>query len=252
MLVASNLDVVYSGAIRAVRRASLTIEEGAGIGLIGPNGAGKTSLLRAITGFLRLEGAEVNGQLDLDGTSLMGLPPHRLLAHGIVYVPERNKVFTSLSVADNLNLAVTQASRKRRGGSRSEDLLEPVYDLFPVLYERSTQAAGYLSGGEQQMLAIARALMARPTILVLDEPLLGLAPSVSNSVVDALKVIRAGNPLMSVIVAEQNLATIEPIVEKVAVMAAGEIQGTYDMHNATDIRAAISTAVLGTSGGGDD
>ena len=183
------------GDLVAVRDVSLEVHAGELVALIGSNGAGKTTTLRAICGLIRPRG----GTVELDGARVEGFTPAAIVARGIAHVPEGRQLFPSLTVRDNLELgARTPESRRRRA-----ETLAHVYQLFPRLAERHAQVAGTLSGGEQQMAAIGRALMARPRILVLDEPSLGLAPVVVTSIFDNL--VRINREGTTVLLVEQNV-----------------------------------------------
>ncbi len=167
------VEVAY-GDLPALRGVSVSVEAGETLSVVGANGAGKTTMLRAISGLMRPRA----GQILLDGERLDTLPSHAIVERGVVQVPEGRKIFPSLTVLENLELGsyVTAAKARRREG------LEHVFTLFPRLKERERQAAGTMSGGEQQMLAIGRALMARPRVLMLDEPSLGLAPIIVKEI----------------------------------------------------------------------
>ncbi len=180
MLAVEDLVVSY-GHIQALRGVSLTVERGEYVGVIGPNGAGKTTLLLALSGALPIAA----GRITLDGEDLARVPQHLRVGRGVAIVPEGREVFGPLSVLENLELG---AYHRRRTASRAEVRadLEGVLDLFPVLRQRTRQLAATLSGGEQQMLAIGRALMSQPRLLLLDEPSLGLAPVVARGILDTL------------------------------------------------------------------
>ena len=183
----------FYGAIQALKGISIDVYEGEIVTLIGANGAGKTTTLRAIMGLVRTAGGEVRYQ----GAPTRGIPTHKLVRDGLVLVPEGRIVFANLSVQENLEMG---AYARRDGGIAAD--FERVYALFPRLKERFRQTAGTLSGGEQQMLAIGRALMSRPKVLLLDEPSLGLAPIVVHAIFEAIREIhRAGVPVLLV---EQN------------------------------------------------
>src|SRR6267142_1533128 len=173
LLALQNLDVHY-GAIHALRGVSFRVGQGEIVTLIGANGAGKTTTLRAVSGMLRPSG----GQIQYEGVPIAGLKPYRLVARGLCHAPEGRGIFPNLTVTENLELG---AFLRRDGQGTAQDM-ERGFTLFPRLKERARQMAGTLSGGEQQMLAIARALMARPRLLLLDEPSLGLAPMVVETI----------------------------------------------------------------------
>jgi len=193
LLELQDLEVAY-GDLPALRGVSLGIEEGETLSVVGANGAGKTTMLRAISGLLRPRA----GRILLDGARLDRMPSHVIVARGVVQVPEGRKIFPGLTVKENLELgSYVAAARAHRRES-----LERVLGLFPRLAERQRQAAGTMSGGEQQMLAIGRALMARPRILMLDEPSLGLAPIIVQEI---FRIIAEINRLgTTVLLVEQN------------------------------------------------
>ena len=187
-----DLTVAY-GAIEAVKGVSLTLSEGEIVTLIGANGAGKSTTLRAIMGLVPCAGGEVRYR----GAATRAIPTHKLVREGLVLVPEGRIIFANLSVQENLEMG---AYARRDGGIAAD--FERVFTLFPRLKERRTQTAGTLSGGEQQMLAIGRAMMSRPKVLLLDEPSLGLAPIVVHAIFEAIEEIhRGGTPVLLV---EQN------------------------------------------------
>ena len=174
------LDVHY-GAIHALRGISIRVGQGEIVSLIGANGAGKTTTLRAVSGMLRPSA----GQIRYQGAFIGGLKPHRLVARGLCHAPEGRGIFPNLTVTENLSLG---AFLRRDAEGIAQDM-EKGFKLFPILKERATQMAGTLSGGEQQMLAIARALMSRPRLLLLDEPSLGLAPTVVETIFNIVQEI---------------------------------------------------------------
>ena len=193
LLELRGVEVAY-GDLPALRGVSVSVEAGETLSVVGANGAGKTTMLRAISGLMRPRA----GQILLDGERLDSLPSHAIVERGVVQVPEGRKIFPSLTVLENLELGsyVAAAKARRREG------LEHVFTLFPRLKERERQAAGTMSGGEQQMLAIARALMARPRVLMLDEPSLGLAPIIVQEI---FRIIGEINRLgTTVLLVEQN------------------------------------------------
>lgn len=210
MLTLDDLKVSY-GAIAALRGVSLGVETGELVALIGSNGAGKTTTLRTISGLLRPEAGHVRFQ----GEDLSSQPPHRIVGMGISHVPEGRQIFGTLSVRQNLQLGAV--ARQDRSGS--DDDLGRVFDLFPVLKERLRQAGGTLSGGEQQMLAIGRALMARPRLLLLDEPSLGLAPLLVERIFEAISQLKAEGT--TILLVEQNARQALRIADRAYVLETG-------------------------------
>jgi branched-chain amino acid transport system ATP-binding protein len=203
------------GRIEAVHGVSFEVAEGEAVTLIGANGAGKTTLLRAVAGLLPTSG----GRVRIDGADATGFGAERCVAAGVSLVPEGRQVFPSLAVRDNLALGAYHRRRRRR--AEIEGDLEAVYGLFPQLHERSTQLAGTLSGGEQQMLAIGRGLMSRPRVLLLDEPSLGLAPLAIREVIQRLQTqLERGT---TVLLAEQNAKAALELASRGHVMAQGEV-----------------------------
>jgi branched-chain amino acid transport system ATP-binding protein len=199
VLSLSNVQVLYDKAIEAVRDVSLKVEAGRIVALLGSNGAGKSSLLKAISGVLaQEEGEVVGGEIRLDGVSLAGLSARAVVEHGCVQVPEGRALFAPLTVEENL---VMGAFTRPRGEQREG--LDKVYALFPQVKQRRRQIAGYLSGGEQQMVAIGRALMAKPRLLMLDEPSLGLAPQIVEAIFETVLRLNQDDGL-TVLLVEQN------------------------------------------------
>ena len=197
LLAVENVEVRY-GVSLAVRGVSFEVPENGAVALLGPNGAGKTSLIRAISGLLDVHhGAVRDGDIRLAGRSIRGLRADRIVSAGVAQVPEGRLIFGALSVEENLR--VGSSARKTPG---ADDTLAQVYDLFPVLGERRARQAGWLSGGEQQMLAIGRALMAGPRLLLLDEVSLGLAPKVIEDIFERLAGVRRLGT--SMLLVEQN------------------------------------------------
>ena len=212
LLAVRNLQVHY-GKIHAVRGVSLSLGKDQIVALIGANGAGKSTTLRAISGILAMTG----GDVVLEGSSLKELPAHRIVAKGIVQVPEGRRIFGRLTVAENLRLGAFLHADKRRIGAMEARAL----DLFPALKERLTQVAGTLSGGEQQMLAIARGLMANPRVLLLDEPSMGLAPILVQKIFETIVEIRKqGVPVLLV---EQNAFLSLQVADYGYVIETGEV-----------------------------
>ncbi|MFF3014777.1 ABC transporter ATP-binding protein [Streptomyces sp. NPDC057939] len=213
------LSVGY-GPVRALRSVSLDVPAGAVVVVLGGNGAGKSTLLRAVSrtlGFHR--GAVTDGSITFDGRPLDGLGPDRVVAAGVVQVPEGRQVFTRMTVADNLRAGALGG----RAGSRADTArsLGRVHELFPVLGRRARQRAGLLSGGEQQMLALGRALMARPRLLLLDEPTLGLAPRMAATIAETITEINASGA--SVLLVEQNAALALRLSSHAYVLEVGEV-----------------------------
>jgi branched-chain amino acid transport system ATP-binding protein len=203
---------VYYGEIHALKGASLAVDTGEIVALLGPNGAGKTTTLKTVSGML----APRSGEITLDGRSLLGLPSHEIVYRGIAHVPEGRRIFNRLTVAENLDLG---AYSRSDGGIRDDR--ERVFAIFPRLRERRSQVAGTLSGGEQQMLAIGRALMARPRLLLLDEPSMGLAPVLVEQIFETIQDInRGGTPILLV---EQNAAMALTIAHRGYVLETGAI-----------------------------
>jgi branched-chain amino acid transport system ATP-binding protein len=216
LLEVSELVARY-GPVEALRGVSLEVRAGEMVALIGANGAGKSTLLRSITGLL----PPTSGRVRLDGRDLTGRPPEEILRAGIALVPERRRVFAGLTVLDNLHLGGYALPRGREFQRRLEAGVGEAYRLFPVLRQRRDQLAGTLSGGEQQMLAIARALMSRPRILLCDEPSLGLAPLVVHEIMRLLTMLRdAGTTILLV---EQNARMALRAANRAYVLEAGRV-----------------------------
>jgi branched-chain amino acid transport system ATP-binding protein len=193
MLEVRGLGAAYGEAV-ALWDVDLDVRDGEVVSIVGPNGAGKSTLVNTIAGLHRASG----GRISMDGHDVTRIPSHRVCGHGLAIVPEGRRIFPGMSVQDNLDLgAYRSEARDRRIAS-----LDRVFALFPRLHERSGQRAGTLSGGEQQMLAIGRALMAQPRLLLMDEPSLGLAPVVVDEVFDVIRSIRDSG--VSVLLVEQN------------------------------------------------
>ena len=202
------------GAFTALWDVALRVERGEAVAVVGPNGAGKTTLLRVIAGVLPMR----TGTLTFDGAALAGHPAHDIVAHGIAHVPEGRRLFPMLSVADNLKMGAYLPTAR----ARYRESLERVYALFPVLAERPAQRAGSLSGGEQQMLAIGRALMSRPRLILLDEPSMGLAPVMVLRLFDLIRRIRAEG--YTILVVEQNVRQVLKLVDRAYLLEVGRIK----------------------------
>ena len=210
LLQVDGLRVAYGG-IEALRGVSFDVEDGAIVTLLGANGAGKTTTLRSISGLLRPRG----GSISFDGQRIDGLPAHEMVRFGISHVPEGRRIFPRMSVRENLLMGAYH---------RRDDLsadLDRVYELFPVLRERNSQDGGTLSGGEQQMLAIGRALMARPRLLLLDEPSMGLAPMIVARIFEIIREINEQGT--TVLLVEQNAAQALRLASRGYVLETGEI-----------------------------
>lgn len=212
MLKIDNIVSGY-GDIRIVRGISLDVEEGAIATIVGANGAGKTTTLRTMAGINRT----IEGSIFLDGEPIHELPPHKRVERGLVLVPEGRRLFPSLSVMENLEMGAIQSRAK----AKRKQTLEEVFDIFPKLKERETQQAGTLSGGEQQMVAIARGLMALPRVLMLDEPSLGLAPIIVETIFQVVQRINASG--VTVLMVEQNVRHCLKISGQAWVLENGEI-----------------------------
>jgi branched-chain amino acid transport system ATP-binding protein len=231
MLELANVSAGY-GTFQALFDVSLRVEAGEAVGVIGPNGAGKTTLMRVISGLVRPSA----GTLSLEGDDLAGEPAHRIVGRGIAHVPENRRLFPRLSVEDNLKMGAFIPSARARFGER----LDWVYGLFPRLKERRGQLAGTMSGGEQQMCAIARALMSRPKLLLMDEPSAGLAPLVVRQVFDLVRRIREEG--FTVLIVEQNVQQVLEVVDRAYVIEVGAIRlsGTAEeLRNHETIRRAF-------------
>lgn len=212
MLAVSDLDVFY-GKLQVLWGASLRVERKEIVAVIGPNGAGKTTLLKAVVGVLNPS----SGEIRFGGNKINGLPAHKITGLGIGLVPEGRELFPKMSVQENLFLGAYHS----RNGQDVRDSLEWVYGIFPVLKERVDQSAGTLSGGEQQMLAIGRALMSRPKLLMLDEPTVGLAPTLVLKVFDVIQRLRDEG--VTILTVEQNVHHILNIADRGYVLEAGRV-----------------------------
>lgn len=213
MLTVTDLAVSY-GAIKALRGISFTVSAGEILTLIGSNGAGKTTCLHALSGLLRKAG----GHVEFQGEDISALPPERIVRLGLVQVPEGRRIFANLTVRENLETGAFL--RRDRSGIRSD--MERVCTLFPRLKERMRQYAGTLSGGEQQMLAMGRALMARPSLLLLDEPSMGLAPILVDEIFSIIREINREG--VTVLLVEQNACKALSVANRACVLETGEIR----------------------------
>ncbi len=218
LLSITNLRVLYGGAIEAVRDLSLTVGQGRVVALLGANGAGKSTVLKAMTGILGTEdGAVEAGSIVFDAVDVLAEHAHDTVRRGLVLVPEGRRLFVGLSVDENLDVGGFTTARAELRRRR-----EHVFELFPRLAERRSAIAGYLSGGEQQMVAIGRALMASPRLLVLDEPSLGLAPMVVDTIYQVIARLRAESGL-TVLLVEQNAQRALAIADDGYIMERGRI-----------------------------
>ncbi len=219
MLSLNNIEVIYDGVILVLKGVSFSAREGGITALLGANGAGKTTTLKAVSGLLRSERGEVTkGSIELDGERIDRLPPHDMVKRGIVQVFEGRRVFEHLTTDENLVAGAHLQADKRR----VQEAMNRVYEYFPRLKERRLVQAGYLSGGEQQMLVIGRALMAGPRVMLLDEPSLGLAPMLVEEIFEIVQRLNRQEKL-TVLLVEQNATLALAIAEHGYVMENGRI-----------------------------
>ncbi len=204
---------VYYGVINAIKGVSLEVNEGEIIALIGANGAGKTTILHTVTGLIQAK----SGSIMFDGKDLTKTPAHKIVSMGMAHVPEGRRIFQELSVLENLKLGAY--TRKDKNGI--DESLKMVYERFPRLEERKNQVAGTLSGGEQQMLAMGRALMSKPRIILMDEPSMGLSPLLVSEIFDIIKVINESGT--TVLLVEQNAKKALSIADRAYVLETGSI-----------------------------
>lgn len=218
MLKIENIDVDYYHAIQVLKGLSLSVESGQVVTLLGANGAGKTTLLKAISGLLPLENGHISeGQIEFDGQSIRTGKPHELARAGLLHVREGRHIFTEMSVEDNL-VAASYALT----GRKDKPDYDQVYSYFPLLKERANQTAGYLSGGEQQMLAIGRAIVGRPKLILLDEPSLGLAPKVVEEIFTIIEKINQEEKV-SILLVEQNASAAFSIAHRGYILEGGKV-----------------------------
>jgi branched-chain amino acid transport system ATP-binding protein len=222
---------VRRGAGPAVRGVSFRVAEGEIVGLIGPNGAGKSTTLHAITGLVPTHG----GHIRAEGKSIVGRPPERIAQAGIALVPEGRRIYADFTVEENLRLGL--AARRGQGG------LADAYELFPMLQEFRRRSAGALSGGQQQQLAIARALVAKPRVLLLDEPSLGLAPTLVAEVFETLARIREQG--VTILLVEQRAQRTVALADRTYVLANGELRTTLGPADATDTDKLVAAYLSG-------
>ena len=241
MLVIKNLEAYY-GKIQALKGVSLHVDKGEVVCLIGANGAGKTTTLHAVSGLMK----HVEGEIVLEGKAIRNLSPERIVRRGVAHVPEGRQIFAPLSVPDNLRLGAY--TRKDKSGIAKD--MEWIFALFPRLAERRDLLAGVLSGGEQQMLALGRALMTRPNILLLDEPSMGLAPLIIAEIFKVIEQLR--NDGMTILLVEQNAKAALKVSDRGYVLETGRIvlSGTAEeLMQSQDIqRAYLGRSVDGFLG----
>jgi branched-chain amino acid transport system ATP-binding protein len=204
------------GTFQALFDVSLEVRAGEAVGVIGPNGAGKTTLMRVVSGMIR----PTAGTIVMEGVDLVTTPAHRIVALGMAHVPESRRLFAGMTVEENLRMGGFMPAAR----SKFRERLEFVYELFPRLRERRRQRAGSMSGGEQQMCAIGRALMSEPRLLLLDEPSAGLAPVIVEMVFDLVKRIRAIG--VTVLIVEQNVQQVLRVVDRAYLLKAGSIRAS--------------------------
>ena len=209
----ASLEAGYEPGLPIVRGASLAVAEGEIVAILGPNGAGKSTLVKAVAGLVPVSA----GRVRLAADDITGVPAHRLVHRGLAFVPQTENVFAKLSVAENLELAA--AVMGARGSAAREERLAPVYAMFPDLERQRTLPAGRLSGGQRQMLAVARALIARPRVLMLDEPSAGLSPKLVAQVFDKLAEVRASG--VTLVLVEQNVKAALALADRAAVLVEG-------------------------------
>ena len=230
MLELEGIDAGYAG-FQALFGVSMRVDAGEAVGVIGANGAGKTTLLRVISGLL----APTAGAMTMEGVDLITTPPHKIIETGIAHVPESRRLFPRLSVEDNLRMgAFIPAAR-----AKFPERLDYVYTLFPRLKERRLQLAGTMSGGEQQMCAIARALMSEPKLILLDEPSMGLAPVIVAQVFDLVRRIRGEG--YTVLIVEQNVRQVLKVVDRAYLLEVGRMKASGradELAASDDIRKA--------------
>jgi branched-chain amino acid transport system ATP-binding protein len=202
------------GSFQALFGVSLDVPQGEAVGVIGPNGAGKTTLMRVISGMIPMR----EGAMTFEGMSIGGLAAHHMVEQGIAHVPENRRLFPRLSVEENLRIGAFIPQARRRFAEQ----LDWVYNLFPRLKDRREQLAGTLSGGEQQMCAIGRALMSKPKLLLMDEPSAGLAPLVVQQVFDLVRRIRTEG--LTVLIVEQNVQQVLDVVDRAYLLEVGSIK----------------------------
>jgi len=212
VLVLNGLNAVY-GSFKALNNISLNVNSGESVAVIGPNGAGKTTLLRVISGMLPV----LSGEISMEGKSILSILPHEIINLGIAHVPENRRLFKNMSVLENLELGAFSPNLRQF----INEQLELVYSLFPIMAERRNQLAGTLSGGEQQMCAIGRALMSKPKLLLMDEPSAGLAPLIVEKIFDLVQDLSKRG--YTVLIVEQQINQVLEIVDRAYLIEASAI-----------------------------
>jgi branched-chain amino acid transport system ATP-binding protein len=240
MLTVEQIDVFY-GPIQALRSLTIDVRDREMVALLGANGAGKTTTLRAISGLIPVSA----GSITFDGTALSGQPAHKIVTLGVAHVPEGRELFPQLSVADNLKMGYW-AKRSHRGGYQAK--LDEVMDHFPILRERSEQAAGTLSGGEQQMLVMARALMSSPSLLIVDELSLGLAPMIVSQLFDILRTVNRDLGT-AVLLVEQFVHMALANTDRAYVLAKGEVAFAGPSHQILEDQGLLESYLGGGHAG---
>jgi branched-chain amino acid transport system ATP-binding protein len=231
MLEVRDLDVFYGDA-RALEGIDIDVADGEIVAMVGPNGAGKSTLVNTVAGLHR----SLRGRIAMDGADVTRAPSHRVCRHGLAIVPEGRRIFPAMTVRENLDLGAYRPEARRR----REATLRWVHELFPRLAERPDQAAGSLSGGEQQMLAIGRALMATPSLLLMDEPSLGLAPVIVDEVFEVIRTINASG--VSVLLVEQNVQRALEIASRGYLLSEGRVVlagSSEELIASGDVRRAV-------------
>ena len=232
MLKVNDINVYY-GAIHAIKNISFEVNDGEIVTLIGANGAGKSTTLQTVSGLLHSK----TGSIEFLGKNIMGVPPHKVVAHGLAHVPEGRRVFLQMSVEENLEMGAYT-----RPNSEIADSIADIYQRFPRLKERRRQVAGTLSGGEQQMLAMGRALMSKPKLLMLDEPSMGLAPILVEQIFDIIQELNAAGT--TILLVEQNAQMALSIAHRGYVLETGKIVATGTGHELLEDES-VKRAYLG-------
>lgn len=240
MLALNNVQILYGRAIEAVRDVSLEVPAGAIVALLGSNGAGKSTILKGISGVLHQEDGEiVSGSIELKGEKISGRSPRQIVEGGVLQVPEGRALFATLTVEENLLMGGFTRSRTEAAAE-----LERVYSLFPRIKQRRGQISGYLSGGEQQMVAVGRALMGRPSLLMLDEPSLGLAPILVQQIFQIIREINRSG--MTILLVEQNALQALSIANRGYVLQTGHVVLSGSAHELRE-NEMVRKAYLGES-----